>query len=614
MKKTPIIVMAVLCTAWFSRAEEFPPTRLDLAPQTDIFLDMCYGPHDPEVVKRKLQVFKELGFERVYFVAANPGYPQYGMPFLDFIADPDAYGNYARESVQHTTNINRVMIRAAHEAGLEAWPVFKPYEGGVGRTLPVGEEHPYRDKGLPDVGGTAYGYDSFILENPHMRLARRPGSGRDADLDEPLTRIELAFCIDSNAFHEKDDVEVSTSAVESVSLWVSDDNGTYTRYTNRFAVDQHIESRVLRDANGWDLRDGEAFACRVVTLHDFEQPVRDRFAAVTFDNPDGAHVTIPFSMIHCYSGDEAIPITVTRRTRPLLRTLGTSWEDRPRSDFRKDGFEFEYRGWGGRYPGWDDAAHYGIARGKNPYLKGLLCEAYPEVRAYWLDTIRRLLDYGADGIDIRLVNHSGMVSDFANYGFNEPVMREYERRRGHRRVETIDHYREIMKIRGEFFMQFLESARGIIEARDRAFQLHMHHVYLDLQHDGYLRGLVQWGQPKLFPDWRRMVDLADEITIKSHYNGHYRPEDCGPIKDRAYEQGKPVWIMCYLTQGPDLQPSLFAGASADPRITGVIFYETVVRNNPNFGMHRPGIVGVAPDRSLMLDEDVIGKIEQLMGP
>ncbi len=592
-------------------AKDFTGTTLPLAPVTDIFLDLCYGPHTPENIKAKLQVFKDIGFQRVYFVIANPGYPTYGMDMLDFAPTPKTFGNYAKASVDAVGDINKVMIETAHELGMEAWPVFKPYEGGDGRSLPHGKKHPVRERGLSCIGGTAYGFDTFILDNPEMRIQRRPEPHYEADCAQNVTRIELAFCTNPQSYkkHLGTLPPSAGHALTDIQLWTSNDNGTYTAYTGPVSIKQSSDTRIITDANGFPSLKGVAQPCHILTLDGFESPAP--YFAVTFTNPQKRHVTVPWSMITAYGKGGLIPTTIGTRVRKDLVPLGTEWNDRKKHRFDTDGFEFEDHGWGVGYPGWHNLSSYGIAKGKNSHVKGTLCEAYPEVRAYWLATVQQLIAYGADGIDFRLVSHSCSVTDWANYGFNKPVMHIYKQKHGDELVESEEDYHDIMHIRGDFYSLFLRDAQQALHAANRKMQIHMSEIYTDHTHDGFIRGLVQWGNPKIFLNWKEMVDLADEITIKDKQRGRYKKKNCALIKQRAAAAGKPIWVHCYLTQGPGLQQAYFDSIATDPRISGVLIYETVKRHNPNSGMNRPGIVGIAPDGSLMRDDRVIDILQAL---
>jgi glycosidase len=96
-----------------------------------------------------------------------------------------------------------------------------------------------------------------------------------------------------------------------------------------------------------------------------------------------------------------------------LPSLTREFEKNPPEpgDFKSCGFEFAET----CQNDWRDWTVFGIARGKEPYVRGALCEAVPEVRQYWLDYIRTLLDYGCDGVDIRLLSHCSGIKDFTNY-------------------------------------------------------------------------------------------------------------------------------------------------------------------------------------------------------
>jgi hypothetical protein len=55
-----------------------------------------------------------------------------------------------------------------------------------------------------------------------------------------------------------------------------------------------------------------------------------------------------------------------------------------------------------------------------------------------------------------------------------------------------------------------------------------------------------WAMPKILPDWKRSVELADEITLKHYYHNRYRPEMGRRIKDYAGSLGKRVWVHCVM--------------------------------------------------------------------
>ncbi|MBT3291371.1 MAG: hypothetical protein HN380_28770, partial [Victivallales bacterium] len=254
--------------------------------------------------------------------------------------------------------------------------------------------------------------------------------------------------------------------------------------------------------------------------------------------------------------------------------------------FSQNGFEFEWHGSGFWGQGWRQDRAYGIARGKLPYMKGTPCEAIPEVRQYWLDWVDRCIAMGFDGIDMRLQNHSGMVSDYTEFGYNQPIVDRYRELHGIDICQAAADPLEIMRIRGEFFAQFLKEAADSLHAAGRKLQIHLRHAHEapKLSHD--FNELGFWAMPKVWLDWEQAVDLADEITLKHYYHNQYRPALAQGIRERANAQGKPVWIHCYIAQGRELNDTFLDAVDADAGIAGVLLYEVAhsSKNENNMGL------------------------------
>ena len=113
-----------------------------------------------------------------------------------------------------------------------------------------------------------------------------------------------------------------------------------------------------------------------------------------------------------------------------------------------------------------------FARGRNEYLSGTLCEAHPEVRDYWLGWVGECIAAGVDGVDFRISCHSSWTNTPAMYGFNEPVIGEYQRRYGvDPDVEPYD-VELVGALRGEFYDRFLMAAKEWLSAAGKRMQLH----------------------------------------------------------------------------------------------------------------------------------------------
>ena len=132
---------------------------------------------------------------------------------------------------------------------------------------------------------------------------------------------------------------------------------------------------------------------------------------------------------------------------------------------------------------------YYVAARHGGYWTGIPSYAHPEARAHMIDLIRECAGYNADGIvlctrshckwpwgwlggrsaaaTVELPKSGSIIDDFPagdefGYGFDDPVVEEYERRHGvNIRAEDFD-VEEWHRIKGEFFTHFLREARATV--------------------------------------------------------------------------------------------------------------------------------------------------------
>ena len=86
---------------------------------------------------------------------------------------------------------------------------------------------------------------------------------------------------------------------------------------------------------------------------------------------------------------------------------------------------------------------------------------------------------GFDGIDFRLQSHSSMVSDYANYGFNTPILERFRQIHGVEKPGERPDPLKIMNVRGEFFQLFFTDAARVIHEHGRKVQVHLRNCYED---------------------------------------------------------------------------------------------------------------------------------------
>lgn len=553
----------------------------DVSAVMDLDYDLICYLHTQEHLQAKMQLLAECGFKRLYIVAPPMGDADYSAPAMPEDGPP----NFLRQSRELLDGEPlRYAITYAKQAGLEVFVQFKPYEGGGVYTIPHGMTPPMDRNALETLGGQAVGLDPFLVEHPQMRLRRKP---IDEKRDKVADRLEMVFVLDRIPGNEGLKVEKGTMEIEQrpgypklrrdvidyypirdVELYTSTDNGVYEKYTGDFEVTERIERRLIRNANG-ELVFPRAVRCRVVEIQGLN--LTSPYFSVKFAGDETAFRTIPYSesCFGLYAGEERLPMTVSPRVRPGILTK--------RYGFDKNGFDFNEQGPMYWDYGWRRQTMFGFARGKDQYIRGAFCEAYPEVRQYWLDQVAYFIELGCDGVDIRLLSHSTGIADFANYGFNPPLVKAYREKHGvditQQEVDPV----KMMQLRGDFFLMFVRDAADLLKQHGLKVQMQTNDFFEHPTLDPTFPGAGFWASPKIVPDWRELIEIVDEVGVKNYNWGTYNPLLAGQIKDAVSAAGKPLWIHCYMQQGHDLNEQFLADVQADSRVTGMMLYEVVYR-------------------------------------
>jgi len=605
--------------------KELPiPTKAGkmIAPVVDI-MPQLRGFHDYKKVREEMVFLKDLGFNRVYFVLCQPGYPTFSDPTVSVMPTDKGTGNYTLESILALGDPNYAYMYEAKRLGMEAWAIIKPYESGTGFTIPHDAKAPLSRKQIETIGGQHINFDNLISSNPELRVKRKPEQDAILNmLNEPIKSIEVAFCLDSlkqkvsyEKYFEFDGLKDSEIEIPGIALWYSQDNGKYNKYEGNIEVESKFEYRQVKDANGFLLADtSKRFL--VLTIKNFNLSENYNYFAITLDQNKNLF-TIPFSMIKAYTSSGEIPITTGIHSRsPMSPEEGSkspeerAWglENRPVKNkealklFMNWGFEFEFQGTGHWGDGWVSSPLYGFAKGKRKYMGGTPCEAYPEVQEYWLDQVQRVVKMGFDGIDFRLQNHSGMVTDYVNYGYNEPIIKRYKEKYGVDILKAEAEPLKIMEIRGEYFLSFLEKAADVVHSSGKKMQVHLRHAHEAPVLSDDFNELGFWAMPKILLDWKKVIDLADEVTLKHYYHGDYRTWMGDSIKTYAKDKGKRVWVHNYFTQGDGVEYDFLNAIEKDERIGGILLYEV------DGGILHTGF----PDNKSIPNEQNINKLHSVL--
>ena len=462
----------------------------------------------------------------------------------------------AHRTYQHLGNAFARAVVAAHAEGLRIFGYFKPYEMAVDQVFPEGSPEA-RESGIFDrIGGKVAWADPFVAANPQYCIQHRNCAFPEPNRDEPVGAIKLF----------KSDDGPTRIQRENLQIWSSPDNYRYQQLPVEFGLSESFET-AESDAHtlsrGTVTRAGDRI--RVLTLKGLN--LTDRYILVTTDFANGksdfANASTRILRMYDRNGREI----------PGCFANGKPIYNADRADFRHWGLMFD-TGYGLRTCTLDDPNASGrdgliaFTRGRSPHL-GAPCETEPQVQEYWLDRVEQMLDDGADGIELRIENHSTHTDFPAEYGFNQAVLD---------RLADPAHptLAQIAKVRGDAYTEFLGRAKERIAGRGREMRLNFE---LDaLRPDPPPRRLLAY-PANMEMQWQRWLDLGlpDEVVFR-HYGLSFddilQDEPTDRIAAACLKKGIPIHFNRYIRdQEADRILRDVDAIRDDPRFSGYVFYE-----------------------------------------
>lgn len=518
-------------------------------------------------------------FDRLYWMGVKRIYwYYYPKRFWNVLADgafPEGWGTI-RETLDNLGDPMLAAYPLARERGMEFFATIKPYETGFTHTNPPGSPAAKRMPGPPGIGGM-YEVDPWVLARPELRLRCRSGDLPVGLETVPIERVQL---------RQKDMSPIRIGA-EELEIWTSPDNSSYRKRDVGFTLSESVEScpeEVYNSTGELVTRKGDSV--RALNISGFS--LLDPFVALStsFDDDRGTFRNTALEMVRAFGPDDRPMDTVVGSYRGLLSSPGNylalipTHPDLRTTDLYYDtGFgdvelclDASNRG-GGSVDG-----VIAIARGRNEYLPGALCEAYPEVQSYWLSWADECIAAGVDGMEVLLSSHSTWTDHPDVYGFNEPVAEEYRRR--HVANPDVEPYDPglLGALRGEFFDQFLQGLRRRLSAAGKRMQLH-----LDIES---FRPGTTLAKRRSLPgnmtiNWRSWLrsGLADEATLGasslvvdralSDPVGREMLQEIATAGVRAHFQ---QWVM--RDRDPQVHADCLEAAYRDEAIAGFTLFET----------------------------------------
>jgi hypothetical protein len=410
----------------------------------------------------------------------------------------------------------RIVVEAAHAAGLECFAIFKPFETGV-LTMLLPHSHPV-PKGVRTIemqAGQVPDVASFLIDHPEFRIQRRP---LPVDPHQTVKSIKLV----------KSDESATSLKKENLEIWTSRENGRFERWRGQFTLSEGVEQRLGKTV-------------RVLTLSGLAIPADQRFlmvraagvtnpAAVPFANVPGRLMELFGENgigLPSNNDDGIIPRqAITQSLQALCIRLYGSGALPPElalppsygTALETLSFWFGQAAtvfYGASPPPLrtlESATGYIVAAKGKEMSMPAPHPGHPEVRAYWLDQMRAMLAHGFDGIDLRIDNHSTWLAEAGEYGFNEPVVAAYREKYGIDILKDQIDPARWRGIQGDSYTQFVREARALTREKQRPLHLHVSGVFADVTPGFDLNNLpktIEW-------QWERWIaeDLCDGIHLK----------------------------------------------------------------------------------------------------
>ena len=417
-----------------------------------------------------------------------------------------------------------VACRVAQQKDMEFYAIIKPYETGFSHAIPAVAARKQGFTGLPTIGGIHTWLHPWALTHPEMRVQARSGDVCAGSKNVSVTRIQL---------RQRDMAPVHITA-DKLEIWTSEDNSGYHKQDLPFSVHEGTDvcSRDVYDLLG-NLVTQKGDSIRTLEILDLH--LNAPFIAVTTNLVDetGTFRNTAIEMVRAFGpDDQPLPIVVANhksawdRSRDfrigsleydagdgdMLVCLDVSNSERVCVHCREQGVTECMQNPVGSDTEFCRDGLIAFAQGHNHYLSGALCEAYPAVQNLWLSWVGECLKAGVDGVDWRISNHSCWTNRPELYGFNPPVLEEYERRYGANPAQEAFDPSLIGNLRGEFYDQFLQRVKRRLAAAGKSMQVH-----LEVESFRPDAAQARWRtRPgNITFHWRRWLQsgLTDEVTL-----------------------------------------------------------------------------------------------------
>ena len=521
-----------------------PPSSFSVGMYYDVPDDLRGSHFTAGRLASEIGTLREWGVDRLYWIDYGP--TNKSRTFWEWASD---WKNASR-SHKEAGDLLHAAAREAKARGMTFFGTFKPFDMGFSEP-----EFDKRGRGLvKEVENRWSCVLDEVAANQDATMRANPAWVRAIEF--PVTKLRFVS-----------DRSIVAVKAKDIELFVSDDNRKYRPYRGKFTVKQ--SSGAEPDAR-WTPVGAvpDATKRKVWSLELSGLRVKEKYVAIRVNKAGFEMINPMFSL--CEATDS--------RGHPAEHWLSTRGGlDAATGVKGVPGFWFskEWPGWANATPklvsryAWKGDA-LGIALVPWEGLPQTLDPLHPASREVWLSYVRRIIDAGCDGVDIRILCQHHCCPMWLKYVYSEPALRAFESRFGRPPEATEADYRAMRILRGEAMTQFLRDAKAITSEAGKKLCVHGE-CGIEVPVDLHTR-------MELHLDWERWIGegIVDEVMLK--YWGSQNKFVHERLLPLARKHRVPVHIcdMNFTLQVPTgiERAGVLAGDALAAGFAGYAFYET----------------------------------------
>lgn len=507
---------------------------------TDFSDDCTNVKYTPEMVDSLVRQLSEYGFSRLYFQYYGNREDEY------FWTTEWEEWKTIKETAEIMPNMSKVFVDACKRHGLQTAGVMRPLEQGIWTLL-----SPYHKNcsqpPISQIGGDLICPSAFLKKHPELRIKRRSFDIDENAINKTISSIKL---------YKQNNIPTRIKK-ENIIIYTSPDNSFYKPYEKDFTF-EILEEPAKEDtvlaipASTFGAEYSSRVLCRkgdlisVIKLSNLN--ITDRFVAIGVKcdgecSEDEYFINTPVNTIACFeeNGDE------------ICATVGcTKWVTPGGGPHLEEGFNFD-DGFGVNYKNILDPdgkeGFIAIAKGKNNYNHGALCESEPLVQEYWFSLLEKALEDGYDFIGNRIECHSVQINEPFAYGYNDCIKDLYFNTYGKCDEKDID-LQKLSKIRGDVYSELFSKGAAIVRKKGAkvylTLNIEMLYNPIPLDRLGAYPMNVEW-------QWERWLKeiQPDEINFRMYQSTpefFLRDSQCRHMLEIAKSYNVPMTIERYITR------------------------------------------------------------------